>query len=180
MLWAIFAYCVSEVGDFIERDEELATIETDKVGRRCPSLLCLLLCLVTHKLQIDVSVNATDSGTVKELLVNEEDTVTVGQDLAKLELGGAPEGKKEEAAEKPKEPATPEKSQPSEPEPPKSQEAPKTPPQQPPAPKPESPKPQPESPKPQPSSDAKPASGSRDERRVRIHSRFVANIRSLC
>lgn len=176
MLWAIFAYCVSEVGDFIERDEELATIETDKVGRRCPSLLCL----VTHKLQIDVSVNATDSGTVKELLVNEEDTVTVGQDLAKLELGGAPEGKKEEAAEKPKEPATPEKSQPSEPEPPKSQEAPKTPPQQPPAPKPESPKPQPESPKPQPSSDAKPASGSRDERRVRTHSRFVANIRSLC
>ena len=127
-----------------------------------------------------MSVNATDSGTVKELLVNEEDTVAVGQDLAKLELGGAPEGKKEEAAEKPKEPETPEKSQPSEPEPPKSQEAPKTPPQQPPAPKPESPKPQPESPKPQPSSDAKPASGSRDERRVRIYSRFVANIRSLC
>ena len=135
--------------------------------------------LVTHKLQIDVSVNATESGTVKELLVSEEDTVTVGQDLAKLELGGAPEGKKEEAAEKPKEPAAPEKSQPSEPEPPQSQEAPKAP-QQPPAPKPESPKPQPESPQPQPSSDAKPASGSRDERRVRIHSRFVANIRSLC
>jgi 2-oxoglutarate dehydrogenase E2 component (dihydrolipoamide succinyltransferase) len=35
--------------------------------------------------------------------VSEEDTVTVGQDLIKLELGGAPEGKKDEGAEKPKE-----------------------------------------------------------------------------
>ncbi|KAJ5372129.1 Dihydrolipoamide succinyltransferase [Penicillium concentricum] len=80
-----------QVGDFVERDEEIATIETDK---------------------IDVSVNASESGTIKEFLVNEEDTVTVGQDLVKIELGAAPEGgKKDEGAEKPKEP------EPKEPEP---------------------------------------------------------------
>ncbi|KAL4911823.1 hypothetical protein BDW62DRAFT_215493 [Aspergillus aurantiobrunneus] len=73
-----------QVGDYAERDEEIATIETDK---------------------IDVSVNAPESGVIKELLVNEEDTVTVGQDLVKLEAGGAPEKKSEEANEKPKEPA---------------------------------------------------------------------------
>ncbi|CAI7591552.1 unnamed protein product [Penicillium bialowiezense] len=72
-----------QVGDFVERDEEIATIETDK---------------------IDVSVNAPEAGTIKEFLVSEEDTVTVGQDLVKIELGGAPEGgKKDEGAEKPKE-----------------------------------------------------------------------------
>ncbi|KAL4864950.1 hypothetical protein BDV12DRAFT_175322 [Aspergillus spectabilis] len=74
-----------QVGDYVERDEEIATIETDK---------------------IDVSVNAPESGVIKELLVNEEDTVTVGQDLVKLEAGGAPEKKSEEAQEKPKEPAS--------------------------------------------------------------------------
>ncbi|KAL5332687.1 hypothetical protein BJX70DRAFT_392801 [Aspergillus crustosus] len=72
-----------QVGDYVERDEEIATIETDK---------------------IDVSVNAPESGVIKELLVNEEDTVTVGQDIVKLEAGGAPE-KSEEAHETPKEPA---------------------------------------------------------------------------
>ncbi|KAK7529193.1 2-oxoacid dehydrogenase acyltransferase [Phyllosticta citricarpa] len=72
-----------KVGDYVEADEEIATIETDK---------------------IDVSVNAPEAGTIAELLVNEEDTVTVGQDLLKLEAGGAPpkEGK---AKEEPKEPA---------------------------------------------------------------------------
>jgi 2-oxoglutarate dehydrogenase E2 component (dihydrolipoamide succinyltransferase) len=52
--------------------------------------------------QIDVSVNATEAGTITELLVNEEDTVTVGQDLAKIESGG------EKPAESPKEDAKPE------------------------------------------------------------------------
>lgn len=42
--------------------------------------------------QIDVAVNAPESGTIVELFVSEEDTVTVGQDLLKLELGGPPEG----------------------------------------------------------------------------------------
>lgn len=58
--------------------------------------------------KIDVSVNAPAAGTIKELLVKEEDTVEVGQDLLRLELGGAPEGgnKPSEAAkEEPKAPA---------------------------------------------------------------------------
>ncbi|KID92551.1 Dihydrolipoamide succinyltransferase [Metarhizium guizhouense ARSEF 977] len=65
------------IGDFVEQDEEIATIETDK---------------------IDVAVNAPEAGTIKEFLVSEEDTVTVGQDLVRIELGGAPSGSKEEPA----------------------------------------------------------------------------------
>lgn len=69
------------VGDYVELDEEIATIETDK---------------------IDVPVNAPEAGTIKELLVSEEDTVTVGQDLLRLELGGAPadNGQKKDTTEK--------------------------------------------------------------------------------
>lgn len=53
-----------------------------------------------------MSVNAPEAGTIKEFLVNEEDTVEVGQDLVKLELGGAPSGgAKQEAKDEPKEPA---------------------------------------------------------------------------
>ncbi|KAJ5328996.1 Biotin/lipoyl attachment [Penicillium brevicompactum] len=115
-----------QVGDFVERDEEIATIETDK---------------------IDVSVNAPESGTIKEFLVSEEDTVTVGQDLVKIELGGAPEGgKKDEGAEKPKESEKKDSSPaPAEAEKPKEAE----------------PK------KPQPA--AQPALGSREERRVKMN-----------
>ncbi|KZT54629.1 dihydrolipoamide succinyltransferase [Calocera cornea HHB12733] len=53
-------------GDHVERDEEVAVIETDK---------------------IDVTVNAPKAGTIKKLLANEEDTVEVGQDLFELEPG---------------------------------------------------------------------------------------------
>lgn len=132
-----------QVGDFVERDEEIATIETDK---------------------IDVSVNAPEAGTIKEFLVKEEDTVTVGQDLVKLELGGAPETKKEEAAEKPKEPAKVEKPQPSEPEKPKAPAAekgaiPRLEQTKAPSPKAE----------PQPVSAAPAAPGSREERRVKMN-----------
>lgn len=74
-----------QVGDYVELDEEIATIETDK---------------------IDVAVNAPAAGTIKEFLANEEDTVTVGQDLVKLELGGEPGQKSEQAKEEPKEPAS--------------------------------------------------------------------------
>ncbi|GAB7361263.1 hypothetical protein MBLNU230_g1323t2 [Neophaeotheca triangularis] len=75
-----------QIGDYVEADEEIATIETDK---------------------IDVAVNAPEAGTIKEFLAKEEDTVTVGQDLVKLELGGAPSGgKKEQASEEPKSPAS--------------------------------------------------------------------------
>ncbi|GAA5904471.1 dihydrolipoyl transsuccinylase [Sporobolomyces salmoneus] len=69
---------LKQKGDFVEADEEIATIETDK---------------------IDVAVNAPKSGTITELLANEEDTVAVGQDLFKLEAGDAAAGgaaKKEE------------------------------------------------------------------------------------
>lgn len=68
-----------QIGDFVEQDEEIATIETDK---------------------IDVAVNAPEAGTIKEFLVNEEDTVTVGQDIVRMELGGAPS---EGGEKKPKE-----------------------------------------------------------------------------
>nr|POF15283.1 putative dihydrolipoyllysine-residue succinyltransferase component [Quercus suber] len=72
-------------GDYVELDEEIATIETDK---------------------IDVAVNAPAAGTIKEFLAKEEDTVTVGQDLVKLELGGSPGQSSEKAKDEPKSPAT--------------------------------------------------------------------------
>ncbi|KAL7422236.1 hypothetical protein Q5752_002882 [Cryptotrichosporon argae] len=74
------------VGDYVKQDEEIATIETDK---------------------IDVSVNAPVAGKIVELLVDEEATVTVGQDLLRIEPGegeGAAGGGKEEAKSEPKEP----------------------------------------------------------------------------
>ncbi|KAE8349069.1 hypothetical protein BDV28DRAFT_69576 [Aspergillus coremiiformis] len=135
-----------QVGDYVERDEEIATIETDK---------------------IDVSVNAPESGIIKELLVNEEETVTVGQGLAKLELGGAPETKKEDATEKPKQPASDEESKPAEPEQPKTL-TPSA------SEKPFTSHPEP-SKKPQSSSkletrdDTEPSPGSREERRVKMN-----------
>ncbi|CAG8181303.1 unnamed protein product [Penicillium olsonii] len=54
------------IGDFIEMDEEFATIETDK---------------------IDVSVNATQSGIIQQLLVAEGDVVTVDQAIAEIQPG---------------------------------------------------------------------------------------------
>lgn len=124
-----------------------------------------------HKQQIDVSVNAPESGTIKELLVNEEDTVTVGQELAKLELGGAPEGKKDEppqekkepAAEKPKAPAEPAQETKSTEKPPSSEK--------PAAPASESnKKPTSEASQPPASEAAKASPGGREERRVRMPS----------
>ncbi|KAK2461294.1 hypothetical protein APHAL10511_006821 [Amanita phalloides] len=78
-----------QVGDTVAVDEEVATIETDK---------------------IDVTVNAPKSGKIVQLLANEEDTVAVGQDLFIIEPGEvgeapAPAHQKEEqvaATEKPK------------------------------------------------------------------------------
>ncbi|KAF9233434.1 hypothetical protein BU15DRAFT_53902 [Melanogaster broomeanus] len=69
-----------QVGDTVEADEEIATIETDK---------------------IDVSVNAPMAGTIVELLAKEEDTVSVGQDLFRIEAGDGGT-----SAVTPKEPAT--------------------------------------------------------------------------
>lgn len=137
-----FTYSGIEVGDFVERDEEIATIETDK---------------------IDVSVNAPESGTIKEFLVNEEDTVTVGQDLVKLELGAAPEGgKKDEGAEKPKEPE-PKESEPKKDASPAPAEA-----EKPKEPEPKKAAPPKEAPKAEskPQAAEQPALGDREERRV--------------
>ncbi|RAH48380.1 putative dihydrolipoamide succinyltransferase [Aspergillus brunneoviolaceus CBS 621.78] len=139
-----------QVGDYVERDEEIATIETDK---------------------IDVSVNAPESGTIKEFLVSEEDTVTVGQDLVRLELGGAPEAKKEEeASQQSAEPASPKKPTASEPEQAKTSEAPKAPTPEKPAAKANEPeKSQPAAPKSQAPEDSKPSIGGREERRVKMN-----------
>merc|ERR1711939_1155739 len=69
-----------QVGDSVDQDEEVASIETDK---------------------IDVSVNAPEAGKITELLVNEGDTVTVGQEIAKMETGaGGGEGAKEGGTQK--------------------------------------------------------------------------------
>ena len=55
-------------------------------------------------LQIDVAVNAPEAGTIKEFLAKEEDTVTVGQDLVRLEAGESG-GEEKQAEQQPKEPA---------------------------------------------------------------------------
>jgi len=70
-----------QVGDAVAADEEVVTIETDKV---CPSSSHLLLINFS---QIDVSVNAPQAGTILKLLVDEEASVTVGQDLFLMEFG---------------------------------------------------------------------------------------------
>jgi 2-oxoglutarate dehydrogenase E2 component (dihydrolipoamide succinyltransferase) len=133
--------------------------------------------------QIDVAVNAPEAGTIKELLANEEDTVTVGQDLVKLEPGGSPGGaEKESASSEPKEPASSDQSTSSEPKPSKKDSSTPAPPaeekkQEPSAqeqPKKESPspkqtesKPEPKKTEPKPSSSA-PTLGNREERRVGV------------
>ncbi|KAI1087762.1 2-oxoacid dehydrogenase acyltransferase [Rostrohypoxylon terebratum] len=146
-----------KVGDYVELDEEIATIETDK---------------------IDVAVNAPEAGIIKELLANEEDTVTVDQEIAKIEAGAAPEGSQKTDASKEssskEEASTESRPAPADaenkPDPTKSES------------KPESPKPQPPSPEPkkesapkpsQPAKDASastgPVLGSREERRVKMN-----------
>lgn len=60
-----------QIGEYIEADEELASIETDK---------------------IDVSVNAPHAGVVTKLLVTIGETVTVDQEIAQIdtEAGASP------------------------------------------------------------------------------------------
>ena len=51
-------------------------------------------------------MNAPEPGTIKEYLAKEEDTVTVGQELVKLELGGPSQGgDKQDGGQEPKAPA---------------------------------------------------------------------------
>ncbi|KAF7504107.1 2-oxoglutarate dehydrogenase complex E2 component [Endocarpon pusillum] len=54
---------------------------------------------------IDVTVNSPEAGIIKEFLAKEEDTVTVGQDLVRLEAGGSGGGEEKQATQEPKEPA---------------------------------------------------------------------------
>ncbi|KAJ7064945.1 dihydrolipoamide succinyltransferase [Mycena amicta] len=132
---------LKQVGDTVAADEEVATIETDK---------------------IDVSINAPTSGKIIELLAGEEDTVTVGQDLFRIEPGEVdaaappPPAPKEDA---PKE-DTPKKEEPKQ-----AQSAP--------AEKKDAPKPAP-APKQEPKKESKPAPpaaapGSRNETRVKMN-----------
>ncbi|RKL15186.1 Dihydrolipoyllysine-residue succinyltransferase component of 2-oxoglutarate dehydrogenase complex, mitochondrial [Fusarium oxysporum] len=141
------------IGDYVEQDEEIATIETDK---------------------IDVAVNATESGTIKEFLVAEEDTVTVGQDLVRIELGGAPSGDKkeapkEESKEQPQKSESESKSE-SKPEP-KQESAPEPKKESAPAPsKPEPPRQaEKKDSKPQSAASSGPSMGNREERRVKMN-----------
>ncbi|KAK6608186.1 2-oxoacid dehydrogenase acyltransferase [Botrytis cinerea] len=130
-----------QIGDFVEQDEEIATIETDK---------------------IDVAVNAPEAGTIKEFLANEEDTVTVGQDLASSEPKEA--ASKDQSTSSDPEPSKKEDSKPKEdsssPPPTEKKSEPK-----------ETPKPKPSESKKQESSSSssKPSLGNREERRVKMN-----------
>lgn len=74
-------------------------------------------------------MNAPSAGTIKEFLANEEDTVIVGQDLLKLEVGGEPQKEgKEEGGQEPKAPAPKEQPTSSDPEPKKETSPPPPPP----------------------------------------------------
>lgn len=68
-----------KVGEAVEQDEEIASIETDK---------------------IDVLVNASEPGAIAEYFAEEGDTVVVGQDLARIVTGeDAGSAKKSEGGE---------------------------------------------------------------------------------
>jgi 2-oxoglutarate dehydrogenase E2 component (dihydrolipoamide succinyltransferase) len=119
--------------------------------------------------KIDVAVNAPAAGTIKEFLANEEDTVTVGQDLVRLELGGAPDaGPEKPASSEPTEPASKEQPTSSEPAPKKAEPTPikeekKSAPVQE---QPKESKPKQSEPKQSEKAPSTPVLGNRDERRV--------------
>ncbi|KAI9032252.1 hypothetical protein DFJ74DRAFT_601742 [Hyaloraphidium curvatum] len=58
-----------QIGEYVQKDEAVATIETDKV---------------------DITVNSPEAGTITEFLAKDGDTVAVGQDLFKLDTDGKP------------------------------------------------------------------------------------------
>lgn len=130
-----------QLGEFVAQDEEIASIETDK---------------------IDVAVNAPVSGTITEFLAQPDDTVEVGQDLLRIEPGEAPkqDAPKKEAPKK-------EEEAPKE-ETPKKEDTSAAPPKSEPKPAPKSePKPAPKSePKP---AQSEPTSFSRSETNVKMN-----------
>ena len=115
-------------------------------------------------------MNAPESGTIKEFLANEEDTVTVGQDLVRIETGGAPpaDGDKQAPVESkegtpvPEKDAQPEKAAEAKP---KQQHAPT------PAPEKTEAVPKQESRPAQPPKEAPATLGNREERRVSQYAR---------
>ena len=144
-----------QVGDHVEQDEEIASIETDK---------------------IDVSVNAPEAGVITELLVSEGDTVEVGQEIIKMDAGASGGGEKTADTEA-KAPASEEQPTSSDPEPKKEEPKQESKPQPkeekaPPPPKEDKPAPPPkkeDKPKEQPKSegiDSPFGKGSRNENRV--------------
>jgi 2-oxoglutarate dehydrogenase E2 component (dihydrolipoamide succinyltransferase) len=68
-----------QIGDYVAQDEEIATIETDK---------------------IDVSVNAPHSGVIQRLLASEGDTVTVDQSIVELQRADSTSSEKSSSTEK--------------------------------------------------------------------------------
>ncbi|KAF0552026.1 dihydrolipoamide succinyltransferase [Gigaspora margarita] len=112
-----------KAGDSVQQDEEIVTIETDKV---------------------DAPVNSPYSGKIIEIYANEQDNIVVGQDLCKVELGDAaasdspkqepePESKQEQKPES-KQELEPESKQDTTPPPPEPEPStPATPPKPPPA-----------------------------------------------
>ncbi|KAF7316255.1 Dihydrolipoamide succinyltransferase [Mycena indigotica] len=134
---------LKQVGDSVAADEEVATIETDK---------------------IDVSVNAPTAGKIVELLAGEEDTVTVGQDLFRIEPGEGGAAASPPPSSEPKEDTPKEKKDEPKQAEPEKKDAPKSAP--PPPPKQEAKK---ES-KPEPKSSPAPSTpGSRNETRVKMN-----------
>ncbi|KAH0432615.1 dihydrolipoamide [Colletotrichum kahawae] len=159
-----------QIGDFVEQDEEIATIETDKAS-------CLFQ-PSTGRPGIDVAVNAPEAGVIKEFLVNEEDTVTVGQDIVKMELGGEKPSTSNEDPSEGKTTSDKSSSEPgSQPEPSKSESKPEPKDEPQPESKPAAPtaKENKETSKPAPNpsketaSSTGPSLGSREERRVKMN-----------
>ncbi|KAM0194160.1 hypothetical protein ACHAPA_005160 [Fusarium lateritium] len=151
-----------KVGEQVEQDEEIASIETDK---------------------IDVLVNANEPGSIAEYFVEEGDTVVVGQDLARIVTGeDAGSAKKSEGEEqKPaKEEPKKEESKPDE-QPAKSEEKQSAPAQETPKPsKPAESKPAPKESKPTPppkSASSGPARGERVEKMSRMRKTIAARLK---
>ncbi|POR32784.1 Uncharacterized protein TPAR_07026 [Tolypocladium paradoxum] len=90
------ASLLKQVGEQVEADEEVASVETGK---------------------IHVAVNAPEAGVLREFFVSEGDTVTVGQDLTRLKTGvegSTPSRGSKEAARRGKIPQHPSQPRPTE------------------------------------------------------------------
>ncbi|WZH42330.1 Dihydrolipoyllysine-residue succinyltransferase [Fusarium acuminatum] len=151
-----------KVGEQVEQDEEIASIETDK---------------------IDVLVNANEPGSIAEYFVEEGDTVVVGQDLARIVTGeDAGSAKKSEGEEqKPaKEEPKKEESKPDQ-QPAKSEEKQSAPAQESPKPsKPAESKPAPKESKPTPppkSASSGPGRGERVEKMSRMRKTIAGRLK---